>query len=390
MIIEPKVLNNVCITSHPEGCAKEVLKQIEYIKKQKKVPTVKNALIIGSSGGYGLATRIALAYGAGTSTMGVSLEKEATEKRTATPGFYNNKAFSASCLKDGIKEKSLILDAFLNASKETVVKEAKEFFDGKIDIVIYSLASPVRMDETTDTLYRSVLKPLDKPYIGMGVDFMTETLSEVKVEPANEDELKATVKVMGGEDWGLWTKALLDADLLSDNAINIAYSYIGPEMTKGVYRDGTIGRAKDHLEKTAHELDAIMNSKVKGHAYVSVNKAVVTRASAVIPTIPLYIGILFKVMTAAGSHEGCIEQSYRLLQEKLYSGGDIPLDDNNRIRLDDWEMSDDVQNEVKRLWDTVTPDNLKSIADLSLFRKDYMNLHGFEVSGIDYSKDVAL
>lgn len=388
MIIEPKVLNNVCITSHPDGCAKEVLKQIEYVKKQKKVPAVKNALIIGSSGGYGLATRIALAYGAGAATMGVSLEKEATGKRTATPGWYNNKAFSEACLKDGIKEKSLILDAFLNASKETVIEEASKFFDGKIDIVIYSLASPVRMDETTDTLYRSVLKPLNKPYTGMGVDFMTGTLSEVSIEPASEDELKATVKVMGGEDWALWTKALLDANLLSENAVNIAYSYIGPEMTKGVYREGTIGRAKDHLEKTAHELNEVMNSKVKGHAYISVNKAVVTRASAVIPTIPLYVGILFKVMEEKGLHEGCIEQSYRLLSEKLYSGGAVPLDNNNRIRLDDWEMSDDVQNEVARLWGTVTPLNLKSVADLTLFKSDYMNLHGFEVEGIDYSKDV--
>lgn len=392
MVVEPKILNNICITAHPLGCAKEVEKQINYVKSKPKVKSnVKNALILGASGGYGLASRIAISYGLGAKTLSVSFEKAATERRTATPGWYNNEAFSSFAQKDGVKDKNLILDAFLNASKEEVIKEAKSFFNGeKIDLVIYSLAAPVRTDESTGTLYRSSLKPIGKKYNGIGVDFMTEELLEVSIEPANEDDIKSTVKVMGGEDWKLWTDALLNADMLSENAINIAYSYIGPEMTKAVYRDGTIGKAKDHLEATAHELDKQMQEKVKGHAYVSVNKAVVTRSSAVIPTVPLYIGILFKVMQKKGIHEGCIEQMYRLISEKLFNGGEVPVDSDNRIRLDDWELREDVQKEVLDEWNKLTKDNVKEIADLALFRKDYMNMHGFDEEGIDYSQDVKI
>lgn len=389
MIVEPKILNNICITAHPLGCKKEVENQINYVKSQPKIKSnVKNALILGASGGYGLASRIAIAYGLGAKTIGVSFEKPATERRTATPGWYNNEAFSKFAKRDGIEEKTLILDAFLNASKEEVIKEAKSFFDGKIDLFIYSLAAPVRMDEKTGILYRSTLKPIGKTYNGMGIDFMTEELLNVSIEPANEEDIKNTVKVMGGEDWKLWTDALIDADMLSENAINIAYSYIGPEMTKAVYRDGTIGKAKDDLEKTARDLDKEMQEKIKGHAYVSVNKAVVTRASAVIPTVPLYIGILFRIMKKRGLHEGCIEQMYRLLSEKLFSGKNIPLDNENRIRLDDWELRDDVQKEVLEDWNKLNKDNVKELADMSLFRRYYMNMHGFEIDGIDYSEDV--
>ncbi|MEI0526148.1 trans-2-enoyl-CoA reductase family protein [Brachyspira murdochii] len=392
MVVEPKILNNICITAHPLGCAKEVEKQINYVKSQPKVKSnVKNALILGASGGYGLASRIAISYGLGAKTLSVSFEKAATERRTATPGWYNNEAFSSFAEKDGVKDKNLILDAFLNASKEEVIKEAKSFFNGeKIDLVIYSLAAPVRTDEATGTVYRSSLKPIGKKYNGIGVDFITEELLEVSIDPANEDDIKSTVKVMGGEDWKLWTDALLNADLLAENAINVAYSYIGPEMTKAVYREGTIGKAKDHLEATAHELDKEMQEKVKGHAYVSVNKAVVTRSSAVIPTVPLYIGILFKVMQKKGIHEGCIEQMYRLISEKLFNGGEVPVDSDNRIRLDDWELREDVQKEVLDEWNKLTKDNVKEIADLELFRKDYMNMHGFDEEGIDYSQDVKI
>lgn len=248
----------------------------------------------------------------------------------------------------------------------------------------------MRTDEKTGTLYRSALKPIGKKYEGMGIDFMTEELLNVSIEPANDDDIKNTVKVMGGEDWELWTNALLEADMLAENAINIAYSYIGPEITKAVYREGTIGRAKDDIENTAHRLDKEMQKKINGHAYISVNKAVVTRASSVIPTVPLYIGILFKIMRNKGLHEGCIEQMYRLLSDKLYNGGDIPLDSVNRIRLDDWELKKDVQEEVLNAWKILNQDNLKELADMSMFRKDYMNMHGFEVEGIDYSKDVEI
>ncbi len=251
MIIEPKILNNICITAHPEGCEKEVRKQIDYCLSKPKLNGIKNALIIGCSGGYGLASRIALAFAGNATTLGVSLEKEAQGKRTASPGWYNNVAFSKIAKEHGIKEKTLNIDAFINSSKESVIEEAKKLFNGKIDAVIYSLASPVRMDEADGILYRSTLKPLETPFDGIGIDFLTEEITKVHVDPANEEELKATIKVMGGEDWKLWTKALIEADLLSENSVNIAYSYIGPEMTKAVYRDGTIGKAKDDLEKTA-------------------------------------------------------------------------------------------------------------------------------------------
>ena len=392
MIVQPKILNNICITAHPIGCAKEVENQINYIKSKPKIKSnVKNALILGASGGYGLASRIAIAYGLMAKTIGVSFEKAATDRRTATPGWYNNVAFSNYAKKDCIEEKTLILDAFLNSSKDKVIEESRSFFNGeKIDLIIYSLAAPSRTDESTGITYRSTLKPIGKKYNGIGVDFLKEELLEVNIEPANEDDINSTIKVMGGEDWTLWTDALLNANMLSENAINIAYSYIGPEMTKAIYRDGSIGKAKDNLEETACKLDKEMQDKIKGHAYVSVNKAVVTRSSAVIPTVPLYISILFKVMKNKGLHEGCIEQMYRLFAEKLYSSNGVSLDENNRIRLDDLELRDDVQKEVLDAWNKLNKNNLKDIADLELFRKDYMNMHGFDVAGIDYTKDVQI
>lgn len=390
MIIEPKILNNVCITAHPIGCKHEVLSQINYIKSKQKVKGPKNALVIGCSGGYGLATRIALAYGCGTNTIGVGFEKEATEKRTGTPGYYNNKAFSEAAKKDGIKEATLNLDAFTNEAKDLVIKEAKSFFDGKIDLVIYSLASPVRTDPKDGVMYRSVLKPLSKTFTGKSVDFLTGQISSVTVEPANEKELEATIKVMGGEDWELWIDALLKADLLSEKFCTVAYSYIGPSMTQDVYRLGTIGKAKDHLEKTSNTLDKLLKEKLNGSAYISVNKALVTRASAVIPVVPLYIAILFKIMKAKGTHEGCIEQAYRLIADRLYTNGDVILDSERRIRIDDWEMDEKVQAEVRDIWEKVNQDNLSEYADIKAYYDDYMHLHGFGVEGIDYSKDVEI
>ncbi len=320
--------------------------------------------------------------------MGVSFEKEATGKRTATPGWYNNEAFSNAAKKNGLKECSLILDAFSTEAKDKVIEEATKFFDGKIDIIIYSLASPVRTDPTDGVMYRSVLKPLGKTFKGKSVDFLTEQMSEVEIEPATEEELNATVKVMGGEDWKIWIDRLLEADLLAQNCITVAYSYIGPIMTKDIYGNGTIGKAKEHLDKSANEINALLQEKLKGNAYVSVNKALVTRASAVIPVVPLYIAILFKIMKVKGTHEGCIEQAYRLFADRLYSGKELPLDEERRIRIDDYEMDSSVQDEVLQIWDKVSQDNLSEFADLKMYRKDYMNLHGFEVEGIDYSKDI--
>ena len=388
MIIEPKILNNVCITAHPQGCKHEVLKQIEYIKSKPKIQGPKNALILGASGGYGLATRIALAFGCESNTMGVSFERAATEKRTATPGWYNNMAFSEAAKNEGIKECTLIMDAFSDETKDKVIEEAKTFFDGKIDIIIYSLASPMRTDPKDGITYRSVLKPLNKPFTGKSIDFLTEKMSEVTIEPATDEELQATVKVMGGEDWKIWIERLLDANLLSEKCTTVAYSYLGPSMTEDVYRKGTIGKAKDHLESSSNELDKLLKDKVHGSAYVSVNKALVTRASAVIPVVPLYIAVLYKIMKEIGTHEGCIEQSYRLLADRLYNGSNVAVDDKRRIRIDDYEMDKDVQNKVKDIWNNISEENLHDVADIKMYRNEYMHLHGFEIEGIDYSKDV--
>lgn len=392
MVVKPQIMNNVCKTSHPAGCTKDVENQINYVKSQPKIKAnIKNALILGSSGGYGLASRIVLAYGIGADTMGVSFERAASEERTATPGWYNNKAFSEYAKKDGIKEKTIVGDAFLKSSKENIIKEAREFFGGKIDCLIYSLATGMRKDEKDGITYHSTLKPIGKDYDGFGADFMKEELINVKMPAANDDEIKATIKVMGGEDWKDWIDMLIKEDMLSENAFTLAYSYIGPEMTKVIYREGTIGKAKDHLEETALSIDKMMQEKLNGHAYVSVAKAVVTRASAVIPAMPLYISILFKVMKDKGIHEGCIEQMYRQFAEKIYSGKGFILDEKNRLRLDDWEMREDVQKEVAAAWDKVKDnDSLKANADLAQFRDEYLHLHGFGFDAIDYDADVEI
>ena len=392
MVVKPQIANNVCRTSHPLGCKKEVENQINYVKSKGKIKSnIKNALILGGSGGYGLASRIVLAYGMNANTLSVSFERAASEEKTATPGWYNNMAFSEFAKKDNLKEKTIVGDAFLESSKENIIKEAKNFFDGKIDCVIYSLATGIRKDEKEGITYRSTLKPIGKDYSGLGVDFMTEELIEVKMPAANEEEIKATVKVMGGDDWKLWIEALIKEDMLAENALTLAYSYIGPEMTKAIYRDGTIGRAKDDLEETAIKIDKMMQEKLHGHAYVSVAKAVVTRASAVIPAMPLYISILFKVMKDKNIHEGCIEQMYRQFAEKIYSDKGFILDEKQRLRLDDWELREDVQKEVALAWDKIKDnDSLKENADLNQFRDEYLHLHGFGLDGIDYNADVQI
>ncbi len=323
--------------------------------------------------------------------MGISFERAASEEKTATPGWYNNKAFSEFAKIDGLKEKTIVGDAFLKSSKESIIKEAKEFFGGKIDILIYSLATGIRKDEKENITYRSTLKPVGQNYKGIGVDFMKEELINVEIEPATEDDIKYTVKVMGGEDWKLWIEDLIKADMLSENALTIAYSYIGPKITEAIYRDGTIGRTKNDLEKTALQLDEIMQEKLQGHAYVSVAKAVVTRASAVISAMPLYISILFKIMKEKGIHEGCIEQMYRQFNEKLFSGKCAILDEKQRLRLDDLELRDDVQKEVLESWNKIKDnETLKANADLNQFRDEYLHLHGFGFQDIDYGANVEI
>lgn len=397
MVIKPMIRSNICINAHPVGCAKETQRQIEYVKARKAERGIKSAaeggtgpksvLVLGCSTGYGLASRIAAAFEYGATTIGVSFEKEGSEKKGGTPGWYNNLAFDQAAKAAGIPAVTLNMDAFSNECRQAVIAEAKKM-GITFDLVVYSLASPVRTDPETGVLYKSVLKPFGKPYTGMTMDMMTGELSEMSAEPANDQEAAETVKVMGGEDWQLWIEALLKEGLLAEGCKTVAYSYIGPALSHAIYRDGTIGGAKKHLEKTALDLHALLGEKIKGEAYVSVNKGLVTRSSAVIPIIPLYLSILFKVMKEKGTHEGCIEQMERLFAERLYTGGAVPVDEAHLIRIDDWELDPEVQAEVDRRMALVTQDNLPQLGDMEGYRHDFMATNGFDVEGVDYSADV--
>jgi enoyl-[acyl-carrier protein] reductase/trans-2-enoyl-CoA reductase (NAD+) len=315
----------------------------------------------------------------------VFFEKPPTEGKTASPGWYNSAAFENEATKAGLYAKSINGDAFSNDVKQQTIDMIKSDL-GQIDLVIYSLASPVRMHPTTGVLHRSVLKPIGQKFTNKTVDFHSGNVTEVSIEPANEDDIENTVVVMGGEDWAMWMKALNEANLLANGAKTVAYSYIGPSLTEAVYRKGTIGRAKDHLEATAFEItDSLKN--IGGNAYVSVNKALVTQASSAIPVIPLYISLLYKIMKKEGIHEGCIEQIQRLYKDRLFTGNSIPTDEKGRIRIDDWEMRDDVQEKIAALWIQATTDNLPEIGDLAGYRNDFHNLFGFGFKEVDYTAD---
>ena len=385
MPITPMIRNSICMNAHPKGCELHVQEQIDYVRSKGPVPGPKRVLVIGGSAGYGLASRIVSAFGSGAGTICVAFEREHSEKRSGSSGWYAVEAFDAAAREAGLPTKTIIGDAFSHDIKAQTVEAIKELF-GSVDLVVYSLASGVRPDPDTGEQYRSVLKPLGKTYRAATVDPMTGIISEAVIEPATEAEAAATVKVMGGEDWKLWIDKLSAAGVLAEGAITVAYSYIGPELTRPVYREGTIGRAKDHLEQTARDLDAQLQKK-GGHAWVSVNKALVTRASAVIPVVPLYLGILYRVMKAKGLHEGCIEQIYRLYEERLYTGAAPEVDSQHRIRLDDWEMRDDVQAEVDRIWPTVTQENVEQLADLEGYRTEFLQIHGFGFPEIDYDAE---
>ncbi len=386
MIIQPKFRGFICTTAHPTGCAKQVQEQIDYVKSQKPIQGPKKALVIGASTGYGLASRIALTFGAGADTIGVFFERPSSGKRTATAGWYNTAAFEKAATEAGFVAKSINGDAFSKEIKEETIQLIKKEF-GKVDIVVYSLAAPRRVHPETGEVFSSALKPIGQAYTNKAVDFHTGKVSEVTLEPATEEEIRHTVAVMGGEDWKMWMDALEEADVLADGVITLAYSYIGPKITHPIYREGTVGRAKDHLEATAHELDAQLKKR-NGRAFVSVNKAVVTQSSSAIPVVPLYISLLFKVMKEKGIHEGCIEQMYRLFADRLYSGSPVEVDVAGRIRIDDLEMREDVQEEVLSLWNRVDSENLKAISDLEGYRTDFFQLFGFETEGIDYEADV--
>ncbi|WP_233861460.1 enoyl-ACP reductase FabV [Tenacibaculum piscium] len=385
MIIEPRTRGFICLTSHPTGCEQNVKDQIAYVQSKGKIEGAKKVLVIGASTGFGLASRITSAFGSDAATIGVFFDKPATEGKPGSPGFYNTAAFEKEATKAGLYAKSINGDAFSNEIKEQVVNLIKQDL-GQIDLVIYSLASPVRTHPVSGKRFKSVLKPIGEVFTNKTVDFHTGKVSEISINPAEGDDVANTVTVMGGEDWKMWIDALQAENLLSEEATTVAYSYIGPEVTKPVYRNGTIGAAKDDLEATAFSISEALKS-IGGKAYVSVNKALVTQASSAIPVIPLYISLLYKIMKAKGIHEGCIEQIQRLYSERLF-GGDVALDEKGRIRVDDWEMREDVQAEIAELWQKATTENLSEIGDLEGYSKEFFKLFGFKVDGVDYDAQV--
>ena len=398
-IIKPMIRSNICINAHPMGCAQDTRNQIAYVKAQKAKRGVKtaaeggyapkNVLVLGCSTGYGLASRISAAFEFGADTIGVSFEKEASETKGGTPGWYNNLTFDTEAKKAGLKSATFNMDAFSDECRQTVIDEAKKW-GVKFDLVVYSLASPVRTDPDTKVLYKSVLKPIGKPFGGPSLDMMSGKITVTEVQPAEGDDIPNTVKVMGGEDWERWIKMLSEAGVLAEGVRTVAYSYIGPKYSHPIYRDGTIGEAKKDLEARAHNIDASLKA-LNGAAYVSVNKGLVTRSSAVIPIIAQYLGVLFKIMKEKGTHEGCIEQMERLFTERLYTADKkVPVDSENRIRVDDLELDPAVQAKVDEIMPKVTEENVAEFTDLAGIRHDFLMINGFDVPGVDYEKEVTL
>ena len=386
MIIAPRIRGFICLTAHPKGCEQNIVNQINYVKSKGAIAGPKRVLVIGASTGFGLSSRIASAFGSEASTIGVYFEKPPAPGKTASPGWYNTAAFETKAHEAGLYAKSINGDAFSDEIKQKTIDLIKADL-GQIDLVIYSLASPKRVHPKTGVVHNSVLKPIGQVFTNKTVDFHTGVVSDISIQPANEEEIANTVAVMGGEDWGFWIEDLKAAGLLAEGATTVAYSYIGPSLTEAVYRKGTIGRAKDNLEATAFTITDSLKD-LGGKAYVSVNKALVTQASSAIPVIPLYISLLYKVMKAENIHEGCVEQMQRLFQQRLYSGAEIATDEKGRIRVDDWEMREDVQAQVAELWPQATTESLPEIGDLPGYKKDFLNLFGFDVAGVDYEAEV--
>ena len=387
MIIKPKVRGFICTTAHPEGCSANVQAQIQYVNSQSPLSDgPKRVLIIGASTGYGLATRIAAAFGAKAETIGVFFERQAAGKRTATAGWYNTVAFEKAAHDAGLYAKSINGDAFSDDKKQQTIDLIKKDWDGNVDMVVYSLASPRRIHPKTAAVYNSVLKPIGESVTSKTVDVLSGKISEITIETASDDDVNNTINVMGGEDWQMWMDALLDNKLLAEGVTTIAYSYLGPELTHSIYLNGTIGAAKKDLQKTADKLEHQLQS-IGGHAYISVNKALVTQASAAIPIVPLYASILYKIMKENGSHEGAIEQAWRLFADKL-AGGIIDIDEDRLIRLDDFELKPEVQQAVLSAWQQIDSNNIYQLSDLENYRREFYRLFGFEVDGVNYSDEV--
>lgn len=384
MIIQPRTRGFICLTSHPEGCAENVKQQIAYVKSQGKIANgPKKVLVIGASTGFGLASRISAAFGSDAATIGVFFEKPATEGRPATAGWYNSAAFEKEATKAGLYAKSINGDAYSDEIKKQTIDLIKQDL-GQIDLIVYSLASPRRTHPKTGVAYASVLKPISEPFSNKTVDFHTGVVSNITIDPVKEQsDIDNTIAVMGGEDWKFWIEDLKAAGVLAEGVKTVAYSYIGPELTYPIYRNGTIGMAKNDLEGTVPTINKLVED-LHGISYVSVNKALVTQSSSAIPVVPLYISLLYKVMKEKNIHEGCIEQMYRLFNDRLYADKPITLDTEGRIRVDDWEMREDVQSEVAKLWEQINSENINEISDLEGYKKDFFNLFGFEFDAINY------
>lgn len=388
MIIQPRTRGFICLTAHPDGALQAVKNQIEYVKSKGKIKNgPKKVLVIGASTGFGLSSRIAAAFGSDAATIGVFFEKPASEGKMGTAGWYNSAAFEKETHAAGLYAKSINGDAFSDDIKKQTIDLIKKDL-GQVDLVVYSLASPRRTHPKTGVAYASVLKPIGQPFTNKTVDFHTGVVSDITINPVeNEEDIANTIAVMGGEDWKFWIEDLKAAGVLAAGVKTVAYSYIGPELTFPIYRNGTIGQAKNDLEATVPVLNELLKD-LHGVSYVSVNKALVTQSSSAIPVVPLYISLLYKVMKAKGTHEGTIEQMQRLFADRLYTeNGDVALDSEGRIRIDDWEMAEDVQAEVAKYWDKVTTETLAEISDIDGYRKEFFNLFGFELEGVDYEKD---
>ena len=387
IVIKPKIRGFICVTAHPLGCAAHVQEQIEYVRRQGAINDApKRVLVVGASTGYGLSSRITAAFGGGAATIGVFFERGSENDRPATAGWYNTAAFEQAALAEGLYAKSINGDAFSDPIKKQTVDLIKADL-GEIDLLIYSLASPRRTHPKTGVVHKSALKTTDKTFTAKTVDTDKGTIAEVTIDPATPEEIADTIAVMGGEDWKMWIDALDAAGALAQGFKTVAYSYIGPEVTHAIYRNGTIGRAKEDIENTAQTLTDRLSGKA-GQAYVSINKALVTQASSAIPVVPLYISLLYKVMKEHGNHEGCIEQIHRLFAARLYNGASAQPDEKGRIRIDDWEMHDDIQRAVADLWPQVTTENLERISDIKGYRTEFLKLFGFGLPGIDYDKEV--
>ena len=386
MIVAPKIRGFICTTAHPTGCAKHVANQIAVVKNRGPISNApKKVLVIGASTGYGLASRIATAFGGGAATIGVFFERGAEGDRTATAGWYNTAAFEREAAAAGLYARSFNGDAFSDELKKTVVEAVKQDL-GQVDCVVYSLASPRRQHPRSGEVFKSVLKPIGQTYSNKNLNTTNGQVNEVTIESANDEEIAHTIAVMGGEDWEMWMDALQEAGALAPGVRTLAYSYIGPSLTWPIYKNGTIGRAKEDLERAQRAIEAKL-TPLGGKAWVSVNKALVTQASSAIPVVPLYISILYKAMKAAGNHEECAEQMDRLFRERLNSSTPA-VDEAGRIRLDDWEMADALQNLIAERWSTVTTDNLAELADFAGYQESFHRLFGFGLPGVDYSADV--